>query len=165
MQLEAGDGGLDLDLLVAANCLTDHDLRQIEFGFLTGYAPEHSEAFGEWLAAYRARATFEICKVVVTEVNRSRNVGDWGRAERAARACLAIDPLNEAATMVMAEALTVGGAKTQAVRLLDTYIAEVGDGARELRDRAGDASTAHRGAEQFIRSRPAGTVALCRPRA
>ena len=133
VQLEAGGGGLDLDLLVATNCLTDHDLRQIESGFLTGYAPEQSEAFSDWLAAYKARTTFEICRFVVTEVNRSRNVGDWDRAERAARACLALDPLNEAATMVMAEALTVGGAKTQAVRLLNTYIAEVGDGARELR--------------------------------
>ena len=53
-------------------------------------------------------------------------MGDRGHTERVARACLALDGLNEAATMALAEALTIGGAKTQVVQLLDKYIDEVG---------------------------------------
>ncbi len=95
-------------------------------GFLPGYAPEHSEAYAEWLAGYRARATFEICKALLKELTRAKRVGDWAQAERAARACLALDPLNEEATLGLAEMLAIGGAKVAAVRLLDEYVKEVG---------------------------------------
>lgn len=95
-------------------------------GFLPGYAPAHSEAYSEWLEGYRASATFEICKALLKELARAKRVGDWAQAERAARACLALDPLNEEATLGLAEMLAIGGAKVAAVRLLDAYVTEVG---------------------------------------
>ena len=97
-------------------------------GFLPGYAPAHSEAFSEWYDAYRAHAIFDICKALLREAHRARGVADWGTTERAARACLALDPLNQDATLALAEMLAVGGAKAQAVKLLDDYMAEIGRG-------------------------------------
>jgi len=142
--------GIDLDtdidgvLLPAESVRSDlgeivHDcradarrLKAVEGGFLPGYAPGHSEAFTEWLDGYRARATFEISKTLLTEIARARRGSDWMMTERAARACLAVDPLNEEATLALAEILAVGGAKAQAIGLLDRYVAEVGPRSRAV---------------------------------
>jgi len=122
----------DLEAFVAADRLSAEQLSAVEGGFLPGYAPEYSESFTEWLEGYRARSTFELCKALVADVVRSRRVGDWTRTERAARACLGLDPLNEEATLALAEALAMAGAKTQAICLLDRYADEVGHGADRL---------------------------------
>lgn len=109
-------------------------LRTLESaGFLPEYAPNHSEAFGEWLERFRARVTFELCKALLGEMSRARSVGDWLNAERMSRACLALDPLNEAATLALAESLALNGSKLNAVRLLDSYMAEVGGVSPNLR--------------------------------
>jgi DNA-binding SARP family transcriptional activator len=123
----------DLDVLLAATPPDDDQLRQIERGFLPGYAPEHSEGFVEWLDGFRARSTFDACKSLVVEIGQSRAVGDWSRTELAARACLALDPLSETATLAMAEVLAVSGAKNRAIDLLDSYVGEIGHRTRELR--------------------------------
>jgi DNA-binding SARP family transcriptional activator len=104
--------------------------KAIESGFLPGYAPTHSEAYTEWLEGYRARAMFELCKTLLREISRAKGGSDWTMTERAARACLALDPLNEEATQALAEILAVGGAKAQALALLDRYMHEVGPKAR-----------------------------------
>jgi DNA-binding SARP family transcriptional activator/tetratricopeptide (TPR) repeat protein len=101
-------------------------------GFLPGYAPDHSEAFSEWLDAYRARTTFDLSKALLREVGRAKGVGDWAATERASRACLVLDPLNEEATLALAEMLAIGGSKARAVRLLDGYMAEVSSPTRDL---------------------------------
>ena len=109
------------------------EFRAIEGGFLPGYAPAHSEAFSEWFEGYHARTSFNLCKGLLSEVSRGRAVGDWTTTERAARACLALDPANEEGTLALAEMLALGGAKTQAVKLLDRYVADLGSGSRELK--------------------------------
>ncbi|MGH7619601.1 MAG: ATP-binding protein [Gemmatimonadaceae bacterium] len=108
-------------------------LRDAAGGFLPGYAPEHSEAFTEWLEAFRRRAAVELNRVFVTELNRARKLGDWTLADAAARAVLALDPLHEEATLATAELLAISGAKAEAVTLLDRYAAEVGTRSPELR--------------------------------
>ena len=108
-------------------------LKAVECGFLPGYAPDHSEAFREWLDAYRARTTFALCKRLLSEVAHARLIGDWQTTERAARVCLALDPLNEEATLALAEVLAIGGAKALAVNLLDHYMREVGYGSHDLK--------------------------------
>jgi DNA-binding SARP family transcriptional activator len=100
-------------------------LRAIETGFLPTYAPEHSEAFSDWLASYRARATLELCRALRTTINRARTAGDWKRTEHAARACLALDPLHEEATLALAEAVALSGSKARALSLLDQYSRDV----------------------------------------
>ena len=67
-----------------------------------------------------------LSRALLREVSRARNSGDWEATERAARACLALDPLNEEATLALAEMLALGGAKAKAIHLLDGYMEEVG---------------------------------------
>jgi DNA-binding SARP family transcriptional activator/predicted ATPase len=141
VELEADTDGL---LLRADSVRSDYDevlrnglpdverLRAIERGFLPGYAPGHSEAYAEWLEGYRARASFELCKALLVTVAKARVGNDWRMTEQAARACLALDPLNEEATLALAEILAIAGAKAQAIRLLDRYVEEVGSGSRGL---------------------------------
>ena len=118
----------DYSELIARERPDDVQLKAVEGGFLPGYAPAHSEAFAEWFEGYRARAIFDLTKALLKEVHRARSVADWGSTERAARACLALDPLNEEATLTLAEVLAIGGSKAKAVKLLDDYLAEVGSG-------------------------------------
>jgi DNA-binding SARP family transcriptional activator len=123
---------LDFEGLDATGRLADAQVAQLEGGFLPGYAPEYSESLSEWLAGARARTTFALTRALVVAARQSRSVGDWVRAERAARACLAFDPVNEEATLVLAEALAIGGAKAQAIQLLDAFISEVSESSRSL---------------------------------
>jgi DNA-binding SARP family transcriptional activator len=105
------------------------DVEQVETAaadFLPGYAPQLSEAFAEWLDAFRERSVSELRKLVVRELRRARSAGEWDVIERMARACLRLDPYNEDATFAMAEVTALGGAKTEALSLLDRYIAAVG---------------------------------------
>ena len=60
-------------------------------------------------------------------IARGRREGRWSDVETAARLCLATDPLNEEATLALAEAIAMGGSKADALRLLDAYIWELGD--------------------------------------
>jgi DNA-binding SARP family transcriptional activator len=112
---------------------TLEQLNAAEGGFLPGYAPTLSEAFTEWLEGFRRRATLELTRVFVAELNRARRVSDWTIAGAAARAILALDPMHEEATLASAELLAINGAKTEAVRLLDRYIVEVGSASPELK--------------------------------
>ncbi|MGE5103008.1 MAG: AfsR/SARP family transcriptional regulator, partial [Deltaproteobacteria bacterium] len=84
-------------------------------GFLPGYAPDHSEAYTEWFEGYRARMAFELCKCFLNTIDQARIDSDWLMMEHAARACLAVDSVNEDATMALAEILAVGGARAQAI--------------------------------------------------
>ena len=108
-------------------------LRAATGGFMPGYAPAHSEAFTEWLEGLRARATVELNRVFVAELNRARRLGDWTLVEAAAQAVLALDPLHEEATFATAEMLAINGAKAQAVRVLDKYVEEVGKSSPDLK--------------------------------
>ena len=81
--------------LLARDRFEMKDLSAVERGFLPGYSPTHSEAFGEWFEGHRARATFSVRNAVLTEITRARERGDWAATDCAARACLALDPLNE----------------------------------------------------------------------
>ncbi|MEP6495896.1 MAG: AAA family ATPase, partial [bacterium] len=119
--------------ILAAERVTGAQLAAVESGFLPGYAPEHSEAFTEWLDRFRAKTTFDLGKAIVREVTRARSVADWITTERAARACLTVNPFNEEATLALAEMLAINGAKAQAMTLLDQYLLEVGAGSRDLK--------------------------------
>ncbi len=63
------------------------------------YEPTHSEALRSGTTDAEQKSIFELCKAVLREVARAKSAGDWGTTERAARACLALDPLNEEATL------------------------------------------------------------------
>jgi DNA-binding SARP family transcriptional activator/tetratricopeptide (TPR) repeat protein len=107
-------------------------LRAIEGGFLPGYAPTHSETYAEWFEGHAARTRASITRSLVQQLTTVRSANPGITREMIAHACLAIDPLNEEATLVVAESLALNGAKAAAVRMLDKYIDEVGTGPKEL---------------------------------
>ncbi len=119
--------------LISHHRLSAAEVEAAAGGFLPGYAPAHSEAFAEWFEGYRARATFDLSKALLREVAGARASADWIAGERAARACLVIDPLNEEGHLALAEVLAIGGSKHQAVKLLERYMDEVGESSRDLR--------------------------------
>jgi DNA-binding SARP family transcriptional activator len=108
-------------------------MRAAAGGFMPGYAPTLSETYTEWLEGLRTRSTNELNRVFVAELNRARRLGDWMLAEAAAKAVLTLDPLHEEATLATAEMLAISGAKTQAVKLLDRYVEEVGSASSDLK--------------------------------
>ena len=113
--------------------LSEETVHAIAGGFLTGYAPEHSEAYTEWYEAHRATSISSLARRLLVATNAATIGAQWGFAERAARACLAIDPLNEGATLALAGILAVNGSKASAIDLVDRYVAEVGAQSAELK--------------------------------
>src|ERR671922_149334 len=72
-------------------------------------------------------------RVLVSAIAARKSRGEWAHVERLAHQCLTIDPLNEEATLALAEAAALHGGKVEAVGILDRYLREMGPCARELR--------------------------------
>jgi DNA-binding SARP family transcriptional activator/tetratricopeptide (TPR) repeat protein len=106
-----------------ANC--QQDCRALFKDFLPDYTPRISPAFEDWLEALRTQVNLQIRGALLTSIGIQRSNGHWANVEATARRCLAIDPLNEEATLALAEAMAMGGNKLEAVRLLDHYVAEL----------------------------------------
>lgn len=94
--------------------------------FLPGYAPELSEAFSAWLDEQRARMHARLRRAVLAVMLDERRRGNWGAVETLARKCLQLDPLNEEATLALAEATALTGSKRAALTILDGYLADLG---------------------------------------
>jgi DNA-binding SARP family transcriptional activator/tetratricopeptide (TPR) repeat protein len=115
--------GTDADALGAVHSLE----------FLPGYNPAFSEAFRDWVDGQREETHAVVTKRLVREMNTARTKGDWQACDRFARKCLKLDPFNESAVLAQAEASAMRGAKTQAIQILDRYLAEVGSDNPNLR--------------------------------
>jgi hypothetical protein len=94
--------------------------------FLDGYNPEFSKPFAAWVDEQRAVIHAKVRNDLLVGVASSRATGDWTAVERLARAILAIDSLNEEATLSLAEATALSGSKVEAVAMLDRYLDEIG---------------------------------------
>lgn len=101
--------------------------------FLPAYAPRFSVPYVEWLEHQRDVVTSALRRVLVAGMNARKTGGEWRRAEALAMRCLAIDPLNEEATLVLAEAAAMNGSKVRALAILDRYLRDIGPDAREIR--------------------------------
>jgi hypothetical protein len=64
-------------------------------------------------------------------LRQRRAGGDWVGAEAVARKLLLVDPLNEDATMLLAESALLSGARAEAVQRLDRYLEELGEAVPE----------------------------------
>ena len=100
--------------------------------FLPGYQPEGDE-FTHWLTDVREVIHADVRRVLVDRLKVRRTRADWMGAEAIARWLLQFDPLNEEATLTIAECMALNGSKTEAVRLLDQYLAELGAEAGDIR--------------------------------
>ena len=92
---------------------------------LPGYAPDLSETFAEWLDRFREVTQAQVRFTLAQAIDELRQRGEWHHVEALAHALLAFDPLNEVATLALAEALARSGSKERAVATLDVYRAEV----------------------------------------
>jgi DNA-binding SARP family transcriptional activator/tetratricopeptide (TPR) repeat protein len=105
---------------------SDSGIAQASLEFLPGYSPTFSDAFRDWVDARREETNALVTRRLVTDLNTARAKGDWPTCDRFARQCLKLDPFNESAVLAQAEASAMRGAKTQAIQILDRYLAEVG---------------------------------------
>ncbi len=101
--------------------------------FLRGYDPAFSPGFAQWVDQLRGLVHRRARDVVLGAITDARGHSRWPEVERHARLCLRFDPLNEEATLALAEATAVLGSKAAAISILDRYVADMGAGPRELR--------------------------------
>ncbi len=101
--------------------------------FLPGYAPTFSDPFRDWVERHRDLVAASARRVLVGALATRKARAEWADVERLAHRCLVIDPLNEEATLALAEAAALHGGKAEAMGILDRYLREMGPTARELR--------------------------------
>ncbi|HVY66255.1 MAG TPA: AAA family ATPase [Gammaproteobacteria bacterium] len=93
---------------------------------LPGYRPTLGAAFDTWLESLRDDAAGRIRLACQRHIGTGRHEGRWEDVENVARICLQCDPLNEDATLALAEATAMAGAQAESLRILDTYLWEIG---------------------------------------
>ncbi|MEO5568126.1 MAG: AAA family ATPase, partial [Gemmatimonadaceae bacterium] len=128
-----GSASWDVDALLAKGWAGAEELRALERGYLADYGAVHSARFSEWLDQHRAHVGGKLRHLLIAQLKAERSQRRFRALENVARACLALDPLNEEATLAAAESLAMAGAKVEAVALLDNYLGEIGHRARELK--------------------------------
>lgn len=99
---------------------------------LSGCTGTVSPAFGEWLESLRGEVNACVRRAALRQIAKARREGRWADLDSMARLCLSSDPLNEEATLALAEATAMSGSKAEALRILDAYLWEIGDKAREI---------------------------------
>ncbi len=94
--------------------------------FLPGYLPSLGKPYLDWVEELRTQASARLRRALADEASAARARGRFHEMGRLARALLALDPLNELGTIILAESLALEGSKVEALRLLEAYEAEVG---------------------------------------
>ncbi len=94
---------------------------------LPGYDPPMPELFREWLDELRARVNSQYRRAVLRQIESARHDCRWGVVDEWAQRCLAVDPLNEEATLAHAEATAMSGSKVRALEIIDQYLNDLGD--------------------------------------
>ncbi len=121
------------DIAELTGTLADVLASRTSLEFLPGYSPTFSEPFRDWVDAQREETHALVTGRLVTELHAARAKGDWSACDRFARQCRTLDPFNESAVLAQAEASAMRGAKTQAVEILDRFLADVGSDNPNLR--------------------------------
>jgi DNA-binding SARP family transcriptional activator len=101
--------------------------------FLPGYAPAFSAPFADWLDEQRALVQAQLRRALLAALAELRALGQWREVEAVAREVLRADPLNEEATLALAEATALVGAKAQALGIIDRYLDEMGGRPSDLK--------------------------------
>lgn len=104
----------------------------ISYTVLPQYAPLQSPRLLEWVEEFRDRAHTSLRRQLAEDMDTARKRADWQFLELIARRSLELDPLNETATLGLAEAIARTGSKMLAVGILAEYERELGEGGRSL---------------------------------
>ncbi len=123
--VESGEDGLRLDPR-HWSCDWDDPVGEVGGEWLAGYEPLFSEELMAWVTAQRLGVHALIRPRIIRSLQTARSAGDLVVADRYAAQLLGIDELNEEATLTRAELMAMQGAKVDALKLLDGYLAEIG---------------------------------------
>jgi len=107
--------------------------RGIHGPFLPGYGPTFSRPMREWVDTNRDRVGSNVRRYLVRAIQLARQRCQWEIVDELASNCRLIDPLNEEATIALAEARAACGSKAEALDILDQYVEEVSARTPELR--------------------------------
>jgi DNA-binding SARP family transcriptional activator/tetratricopeptide (TPR) repeat protein len=102
----------------------------------SNFDPRLSDEYAEWLDRKRAQMISRIAPSILKQIGEQRAAGQWSVVENLAESLLQIAPLNEEATLALAEALVMRGSKHQAAAILEGYLKETGSGPLELKVQA-----------------------------
>lgn len=127
------DTEIDLRELVHGPVTRDDLLRIATLEFLPGYSPRLGPRYAAWLQDLRDRTDRVRRHALVEAVREARTQARFRDIHKLAPALLSLDPLNETATLALAEALVMEGSKVEALRMLDEYEQEVGSISNALR--------------------------------
>ncbi|MDQ4079991.1 MAG: hypothetical protein M3125_04465, partial [Gemmatimonadota bacterium] len=119
------DSDVDMLLRLTGNDSLERLADEIGGPFLPGYVPTFSEPLREWVERQRDWVTAAARRVLVGAVAVRKSRAEWAEVERLAHRCLSIDPFNEEATLALAEAAALHGAKAEAFAILDKYLREM----------------------------------------
>jgi DNA-binding SARP family transcriptional activator len=108
-------------------------LRLEDVTVLPGYAPRFSRAFARWVEDFKDEISARMRRGLVRAISEMRARGRYVEVDRLCRYCLRLDPLNEEATLALAESVALAGGKVEAVGLIDRYEGEVGRYRPDLR--------------------------------
>src|SRR5688572_16492222 len=108
-------------------------MRVQDVSILPGYSPRFSRPFANWVEDFRGEVGSRMRRGLVRAISEMRARGRYADVERLCRFCLRLDPLNEEATLALAESVALAGGKAEAVGLIDRYAGEVGRYRSDLR--------------------------------
>jgi DNA-binding SARP family transcriptional activator/DNA-binding transcriptional ArsR family regulator len=114
-----------------ATLLTAEPSRETYLGFsrfdvLAGYSPTFSSIFSQWVEEFRERLGIKLRNGLVACIADARARGRYRDVSQLAKHCLSLDPLNEEATLALAEATALAGNKVAALRMLEAYQSDLG---------------------------------------
>lgn len=127
-----GDATIDCEDLVSST-ISLSQFAPYQLYLLGAYDPNISVEYSQWLESKRSRWAAILARAMLTTIAQYRLAGEWSAVESCASAMLQLTPLNEEATLALAECYAMRGSKIAATTLLDDYLKEVGDGPTDLR--------------------------------
>jgi DNA-binding SARP family transcriptional activator len=133
VSLPAAEATWDVEDLLSRGSASAEVLDSLRRGYLDDYAPRHSDRFTRWLEEHRVLVSTKLRHLLIEQMNGERSQKRYRSLDGIARAVLALDPLNEEATLAAAESMAMSGAKAQALAFLDAYLDEIGTRSAELR--------------------------------
>jgi DNA-binding SARP family transcriptional activator/tetratricopeptide (TPR) repeat protein len=114
---------VDFESISDSDLLTDSTFPR---GILAGFEPRLSWQYSNWLDDWRHSIGAALTSRLLGRIAKVRLEGDWTAVDLEARRLLRISPLNEEATLSLAESIAMRGDKMAAVGLLDDYLTELG---------------------------------------
>jgi DNA-binding SARP family transcriptional activator len=123
----------DVADLLTRGWASSEELDGLRRGYLHDHSLLQSERFAAWLDEHRTVTGTLLRHLLLDQMKAERAARRYRALDGISRAVLALDPLNEEATLAAAESLAMSGAKSQALTLLDTYLDEIGSRSADLR--------------------------------